>query len=286
METVVNLEKAVNEVIRSANTSVESINRQIGYSMVLYDYEKKGFNKYHLISSDEACAECKERSSHTYQLNNLSETEFAPLVHPNCRCSIMVINDYTNQEIKLNEKMAEERLCRADAAKYIKFLLDKNTNSQVSADDFIGPKQVMGPFNKKEEDKPIVTFDTEFGTGLYFKAKLLGLALEIGGKRYYEFSKDTDSTENLEFSLMGQLTDEMQMGINLIGTVDATTREHIKNSAFIGAKVGDAVLGWDSLDENEDIYVSFELGAYLGVGGALKLNINLSEWLRQRKKQE
>ena len=210
--------------------------------------------------------------------------EISPLVHPNCKCSIEISNDYTNQKIIIDENVAEERLYRADATKYIKFLLDKNTKSLSSADDIIGPKQIMGPFNKKDEDKPVITIDTEFGTGLYFEASLLGLELEIGGKRYYNFSKDTDTTENLEFSVMGQLTDEMQIGVNLIGTIDATTREHIKNGALVGAKVGDAVLGWDSLDENEDIFISFELGAYLGVGGALKLNINLSEWLRQINK--
>ena len=192
--------------------------------------------------------------------------------------------NYTKQKIIIDENMAEERLYRADVTKYIKFLLDKNTKGLSYANDIIGPKQIMWPFNKKDEDKPIITIDTEFGTGLYFEASFLGLELELGGKRYYNFSKDTDATENLEFSVMGQLTDEMQIGVNLIGTIDATTREHIRNGAFVGAKIGDAVLGWDSLDENDDIFISFELGAYLGVGGALKLNINLSEWLRQRNK--
>ncbi len=284
IETVINIENAVNKVISNMDNSVKNSIRQIGYSMLLYDYEKKGFNKYHLVSNDDACGECKERSSHTYRVDELLGIEFSPFVHPNCRCSIEVSNDYTNQKIIIDENMAEERLYRADATKYIKFLLDKNTKSLSSVDDIIGQKQIMGPFNKKDEDKPVITIDTEFGTGLYFEAGLLGLELEIGGKRYYNFSKDTDTTENLEFSVMGQLTDEMQIGVNLIGTIDATTREHIKNGAFIGAKVGDAILGWDSLDENEDIFISFELGAYLGVGGALKLNINLSEWLRQRNK--
>ncbi len=59
IEIVVNLENAVNEVISSTEKSIKNTIRQIGYSMLLYDYEKKGFNKYRLISNDDACDECK-----------------------------------------------------------------------------------------------------------------------------------------------------------------------------------------------------------------------------------
>ncbi len=110
METVVILEKDVNEAIRDAYKSIKNIIRQIGYFMLLYDYQNKGFNKYRLISSNDACDECKSGGSHTYQIDNLSEMEFAPLVHPNCRCTIEIIDDKNRGIAVIDDKSAQEHL--------------------------------------------------------------------------------------------------------------------------------------------------------------------------------
>lgn len=110
METVVILEKDANEAIRDADKSIKNIIRQIGYFMLLYDYQNKGFNKYRLISSNDACDECKSGSSHTYQIDNLSEMEFAPLVHPNCRCTIEIIDDKNRGIAVIDDKSAQEHL--------------------------------------------------------------------------------------------------------------------------------------------------------------------------------
>ena len=110
METVINLENNVNEVISGADKSIKNIIRQIGYFMLLFDYENKGFSKYRLISSNDACDKCKSGSSHTYQIDNLSEMEFAPLVHPNCRCTIEIIDDKNRAIAVIDDKSVQEHL--------------------------------------------------------------------------------------------------------------------------------------------------------------------------------
>ena len=84
--------------------------RQIGYSMLLYDYEKKGFDKYRLISNDDACDECKEKGLNTYELDKLSNIDFAPLVHPNCRCTVEIIDDQNRFMAIIDDKAVEEQL--------------------------------------------------------------------------------------------------------------------------------------------------------------------------------
>ena len=50
-EKIVVLEREVERILNSKNNSITSINRQIGYSMVLYSYENKGYKKYRLKPS-------------------------------------------------------------------------------------------------------------------------------------------------------------------------------------------------------------------------------------------
>lgn len=92
------------------DNSVKNSIRQIGYSMLLYDYEKRGFNKYHLVSSDDACGECKERGSHTYRVDELLGIEFSPFVHPNCRCTVEIIDDQNRFMAIIDDKAVEEQL--------------------------------------------------------------------------------------------------------------------------------------------------------------------------------
>ena len=149
------------------------------------------------------------------------------------------------------------------------------------AGGFIGPKQFIGPMKTGEltGDSLLDTFSVsgQFGTGLYAQAKVFGVGVEVGGKRYYEFSPGVEPTENMQFSLMAQITKNIQAGFNFTGTIDATTKTHLQNTGFAGVKIGKFVLGWGDLPHSDDASVLLEAEAYFVVGGGGNMNVNLSE---------
>ena len=116
------LESETEKIIKSANQSIESINRQIGYCMVLYSYENKGYRKYRLKPGETACEECKEKGRHTYSIEKLKEAEFLPLVHPNCRCTVQILDDKNKAVATVDSKAIEEQLGRTESTKGMGFL--------------------------------------------------------------------------------------------------------------------------------------------------------------------
>ena len=116
------LESAIEKIINSTNHSIESINRQIGYCMVLYSYENKGYKKYRLKAGETACEECKERERNTYLIDKLKDAEFLPLVHPNCRCTVEILDDKNKAVATVDSKVIEEQLGKTESAKKMSFL--------------------------------------------------------------------------------------------------------------------------------------------------------------------
>lgn len=127
------LESMVEKIINSTNHSIESINRQIGYCMVLYSYENKGYKKYRLKPSGTACEKCKERGKHTYSIDNLKDAEFLPLVHPNCRCTVEIFDDKNKAVATVDSKVIEEQLGKAESTKEMSFLDYVSTLLSVAA---------------------------------------------------------------------------------------------------------------------------------------------------------
>ena len=125
-ETVVekqrSLELATEQIINSVNDSIESINRQIGYCMILYSYENKGYKRYRLKPGSMACDECKELGSHTYPIEKLKDAEILPLVHPNCRCTIEILDDKNKAVSTVDSKAMEEQLGKTESTSGMGFL--------------------------------------------------------------------------------------------------------------------------------------------------------------------
>ena len=90
--------------------------------MVLYSYENKGYRKYRLKPSETACEECKERGKHTYSTENLKDAEFLPLVHPNCRCTVQILDDKNKAVATVDSKAVEEQLGKTESTKGMGFL--------------------------------------------------------------------------------------------------------------------------------------------------------------------
>lgn len=125
-ETIVekqrSLKLATEQIINSIKDSIESINRQIGYCMVLYSYENKGYKKYRLKPSSTACEECKEKGRNTYSISKLKNAEFLPLVHPNCRCTVQILDDKGKAVATVDSKAIEEQLGKTESTKEMGFL--------------------------------------------------------------------------------------------------------------------------------------------------------------------
>lgn len=115
------LKIATEKMINSINDSIESINRQIGYCMVLYSYENKDYKKYRLKPREAACEECKERGRHTYLIEKLKDAEFLPLVHPNCRCTVEILDDKNKAVATVDSKAIEGQLGKTESTKGMGF---------------------------------------------------------------------------------------------------------------------------------------------------------------------
>ena len=90
--------------------------------MVLYSYENKGYKKYRLKAGSTACDECKERGRHTYTIERLKNAEFLPLVHPNCRCTVEILNDKNKAVATVDSEAIEEQLGKTESTKEMGFL--------------------------------------------------------------------------------------------------------------------------------------------------------------------
>ena len=71
------------------------------------------------LGDDETIAE-KER--HTYSIEKLNDAEFLPLVHPNCRCTVEILDDKNKAVATIDSKAIEEQLGKTESTKEMGFL--------------------------------------------------------------------------------------------------------------------------------------------------------------------
>ena len=243
IETVVNLENAVNEVIRNTEKSIKKTIRQIGYSMLLYDYEKKGFNKYRLISNDDACDECKERGSHTYQLDKLSDIEFAPLVHPNCRCTVEIIDNQNRIMAIIDDKAVEEQLQILSITKGDDFWdylhkLYSPLNIISDIDNFSDLMSILLKLSGREIESLIL--NKQFHKLVW----LIGAETYLKSKEYYT------SAQLLKHSLLKSPSDQyMDNSSRLAGL--------IKTDAEFLAELDKKIVSSNGKELSDTLYVSF-----------------------------
>jgi len=138
--------------------------------------------------------------------------------------------------------------------------------------------------NHKKDNEPVLNFRLSGGVGLGTEISFKGVgSVEIGGKMYYNFIDNTSDTltQNLELSAIAQAGNKVRLGGTITGTIEAGTKNHLKNEGFAGISIGNFVLGWDDLPENEDFIISVSGGGYLIVGGEIELGFNVSELIRR-----
>ena len=87
------LEKSLIKILDDSENEIASLSGQINSCMLLWDYEKEGYYTYKLIANDDACEECSKLSGKELSIKEFSENEFFPLVHPNCKCRLQIINE-------------------------------------------------------------------------------------------------------------------------------------------------------------------------------------------------
>ncbi len=90
--------------------------------MVLYSYANEGYRKYRLKPGETACEECKERGKHTYSIGKFKDAEVSPLVHPNCRCTVQILDDKNKAVATIDSEAVEEQLGKTESTKEMGFL--------------------------------------------------------------------------------------------------------------------------------------------------------------------
>lgn len=195
IEIVVNLENAINKIIRSTNNSIESIDRQIVYFMLLYDYKEQGFNKYRFLSSNDACTKCKEYGKNEYLIDELMDSHFLPIAHPNCRCSIEIIDDKNRGVAIIDEKSVEEHLHLlgiSQSSNFSDYLQSVFFSSSIMSSifNFVDLVSIPGYLIRRELEKLLL--DKTFH-------KLVWL---IGAETYLKSKKYYTSAEMLKHSLL------------------------------------------------------------------------------------
>ncbi|MBE7038560.1 MAG: hypothetical protein E7404_06645 [Ruminococcaceae bacterium] len=75
--------------------------------MLLWDYEKEGYYTYKLIANDDACEECAKLNGKEFLIKDFDENEFFPVVHPNCKCEILITDENSNVVSSVNDKSNE-----------------------------------------------------------------------------------------------------------------------------------------------------------------------------------
>lgn len=76
--------------------------------MLLWDYEKEGYYTYKLIANDDACEECEKLNGKELSIKEFSENEFFPLIHPNCKCEIQILNEKGNEVATVTQNILQE----------------------------------------------------------------------------------------------------------------------------------------------------------------------------------
>lgn len=127
----------------------------------------------------------------------------------------------------------------------------------------------------KKSDQ-ILHLSINAGTGAKAKVKVLGVGAELGLLRYYTFdSLDVNEwTESMDLGGAVDVTPFLNGEVGVTGTRYASSGKHKENIVYANVQIGGIVIGTDSGEK--DIILSNSIGAYLGVGGEINLDINLS----------
>ncbi len=130
---------------------------------------------------------------------------------------------------------------------------------------------------------PIIHFSVEVGVGLEAHINLNGAGATVGGKMYYDLTNvaSNSPTQSMSFSAEAGVNDRLSVGGSVTCTINPETKKHLRNEGYAGIKIGNTVLGWDQLNQKRDFHISLSAGVYFGVGGAVSLDINASEFIRR-----
>lgn len=105
---------------------------------------------------------------------------------------------------------------------------------------------------------------------------MLGVGAELGLLRYYIFDSLDVNEWTKAMNLGGgvDVTPFLNDEVGVTGTRYASSGKHKENIVYANVQIGGIAIGTDS--EEKDIILSNSIGAYLGVGGEINLDINLS----------
>lgn len=79
--------------------------------MIIWDLQDKGYKKYRIKINGDTCETCKELDEKVFSISEAKSGENFPLIHPNCDCTVEILDDEKNvvhtikNELKENESL-------------------------------------------------------------------------------------------------------------------------------------------------------------------------------------
>ncbi len=79
-------------LVETNDKKITALYGQIGFCVLLWNYEELGYDTYRLINSYNCCDVCSAQSQTSQKITDFEKNIFFPFIHPNCRCKIEIIN--------------------------------------------------------------------------------------------------------------------------------------------------------------------------------------------------
>ena len=144
-------------------------------------------------------------------------------------------------------------------------------------------------YREPSEINKWVDWSIEFGVGLYAEVVVNGIEAELGMKSYYDVvdAFQGNHTQTSVASLEVSFTENIKFGANKSTTISPVVGGIVEEDCFVGLQIGEFTIGYDAtpLEDlayaKEDIIFTFEISAYLVVGGGITFECNISEFARQ-----
>lgn len=108
---ILHIDKIIDKRIKDLNNLLYDSYLQLNNYMIIWDLQDKGYKKYRIKINGDTCETCKELDEKVFSISEAKSGENFPLIHPNCDCTVEILDDEKNvvhtikNELKENESL-------------------------------------------------------------------------------------------------------------------------------------------------------------------------------------
>ena len=201
--------KRVGDVVSRRTTFLEklleSLAGQMEQFMVLCECQKEGFANYRIRTNGDNCKECTTLDGKIFPVSDAKLGENIPPFHPNCDCTIEVLNESGNPMFAIERKYTSEEECNDwlgyfnnPPVIYIDWngLEEDHDKEVLSKEDYEQIQMLTAIFNYAK----YVLKDDSIADEAYKKTMTIRRQDKYGGKRGYGPVHGTATSNELQFA--------------------------------------------------------------------------------------